>query len=59
LTLGRNELEKMMELVKDLSPEEQALHMLEQWVRTKGDNATHGKLFHTLLTIPLFYQHAQ
>lgn len=39
--------------VKDLSPEEQALHMLKQWV--SRENASYGELFLRLNTIPLFH----
>lgn len=55
LTISKNEVKKMMEEVKDLSQEEKGLHMLKQWVGTRGDKATYGKLYRALLTIPLLY----
>ncbi len=52
LTLTESEVEKMKREVSHLSKEEQALHMLKQWV--SGEQATYGELFRGLKTISLF-----
>ena len=52
LTFGENEVEKMKEEVSSLPLDQQALHMLKQWVL--GEKATFGELFYRLKTICLF-----